>query len=383
MPEASLEVTQAAVEAFAESYLQTLGATIGKQDDIWDVSLPDDHPLSVEAASITIGAGPRLEDDDADVLLTPESGFFHELLETAPTAAPIGSAVFTTDTAPVTSPSWLDSNRYETTFYPLYDREAVCLWLRASVETVSEYETEYLHAIGVDGQTGEVMPGLATGLLNNVDRVIVDDDVDDEAPDPSAFQSEIESAREAAESELQPKLEELQDKASTAAAEELDRYQQLRKQELQEIDERLSTIESQLADVSDTIEAASDRQERVEALTRREELTEEQAELEANRGEIRAEIDAGFPEKRAEIRDRHAVRVSIEPVALTEITYERGDLEVQDTRSDSSPVTLPAAPGIGLLESAVCESCGTDLSEANPGSPQDGALIGACCLAEE
>jgi len=379
MPEASLEVTQAAVEAFATSSLQTLGATIEKHDDIWEVSLPDGHPLSVDAESITVGAGPRLDDDAADVLLTPESAFFDELLETALTATPVGNAVFTTETVSVPSLAWLDSDRYETTFYPLYDRDAVCLWFRASVETVSEYETEYLHAIGVDGQTGEIMPALARGLLSNLDRVVVDD-VDGASPEPEPFQSEIETARDEVEAELHPKLEELRDKASAAAAEELDRYQQLRKQERQEIDERLDTIESQLADVSDTIESATDRKERVEALTRREELTEEQSELEAERADIRAEIDAGFPEKRAEIRDRHAVRVSIEPVAVTTITYERGDLEIHAMGRDSEPVTLPAAPGIGLLEPSVCADCGADLSEANPGQVRDGELVGDCCL---
>jgi len=385
MPEASVAVTQAAVESFAESYLRTLGASIDKAGDVWDVSLPTDHPLSVEGTSITIGAGPRLEDDAADVLLTPESGFFDELLEMALTAAPLGRAVFTTETVSDPETSWLDTDagRYDTTFYPLYDREAVCLWFRASVETVSEYETEYLYAIGVDSQTGEVMPTLGTGLVTNLESVVSDAEDDADAPTPTEFQPAISTAREAVEAELRPELKTLQDKASTAAAEELDRYQQLRKQELQEIDERLSNIESQLEDISDTIEAAADRQARVEALTRREELTDEQSELEANREEIRGEIEKGFPAKRSEIRDRHAVRVSIEPVALTDVTYERGDLEIRDTTTDTAVVTLPAAPGIGLLEPAECETCGTELSESNSARPRDGALVGACCRRSE
>lgn len=383
MPDASLDVTQAAVEAFAESYLQTLGATIDKQDAIWHVDLPADHPLTIDEQSITVGAGPRLEDDAADVLLTPESGFFHELLETALTAEPIGSAVFTTDTASVPSPAWLqtDKGSYDTTFYPLYDRKAVCIWFRASVETVSEYETEYLHAIGIDTQTGDVTPALAAGLLTHLDTVVTDNE--GTTPDSTEFQNHIPTARSGVEDELNPKLKDLQDKAAAAAADELDRYQQLRKQELQEIEDRLSNIESQLADISDTIEEASNRQARVEALTRREELTDEQTELQADRDEIRAEIDAGFPDKRAEIRDRHAVRVSIEPVALTEITFERGDLEVRDTVAETVEVTLPAAPGIGLLETPVCSRCEMELSEDNPGQPRDGDLVGACCIGDD
>ena len=379
MPDASQDVTQAAVEAFAESYLQTLGASINKQDAIWNVELPADHPLTVDEQSITVGAGPRLEDDAADDLHTRESGYFHKLLETALSAEPVGRAVFTTDTASVPSPVWLHTKgNYDTTFYPLYDRKAVCIWLRVSVETVSEYETEYLHAIGIDTQTDDFTPTLAAGLLTHLDTVVTDNE--DTAPNSTEYQNNISTARNEVEDEINPKLEELQDKAATAAVGELDRYQQLRKQELQEIEERLSNIESQLADVSDTIEEASDRQARVEALTRREELTDEQTALQADRDEIREEIDAGFPDKRAEIRDRHAVRASIEPAAVTEIMYERGDLEVRDTTAGTVELTLPAAPGIGLLEPPICSRCGTEISEDNTGLPRDGDLVGVCCI---
>ena len=60
----------------------------------------------------------------------------------------------------------------------------------------------------------------------------------------------------------------------------------------------------------------------MDTLKEQRELTDERAEHDA----IRDALNTGFLEKLAEVQDRHSVRVSIMPVALTDVTHGRGGL---------------------------------------------------------
>ena len=383
MPDAARSVTQAVVESFARSYLESLGASIDADGDRWYVKLPEDHLLSVKETTLTIGIGNQLGEDESDARLTPESRLFHELVDNATTAQPVGSATFTRETAPIDPPAWLvpDPDTTEYTFYPLYDRDALCFLFRVSIETVSEYQTELLRAVAIDMQTGDPTPEIATGLLDYLDTVVDTDEHERSELGKNQVEQALDTAREVVETEVRPVLKELREKASDAAAKEITQYQQLQQQELRDIRDRLDQIEKELSEVSQEIEAASTQQERVEALSRRQELTDEQAELEDERDRIQTELDAGFPEKRSEILDRHALRVSITPVAITAVTYERGELELTvETGSVTASDTIAFAPGIGPLDAVSCDRCGDAISEANPLRKDGSQLIGSCCL---
>ena len=383
MPDAARSVTQAVVESFARSYLESLGTSIDADADRWYVKLPEDHPLSVEERTLTIGIGNQLGEDESDARLTPESRLFHELVDNAMTAQPVGSATFTRETVPIDPPTWLvpDSDTTEYTFYPLYDRDALCFLFRVSVETVSEYQTELLRAVAVDLQTGNPTPEIATGLLDHLDSVVDTCEPERSELDENQVEQALDTAREVVETEVRPQLEEFREKASDAAGEEITQYQQLQQQELQDIRDRLEQIEKELSETSQEIETASTQQERVEALSRRQELTDEQAELEDERDRIQTKLDNGFPEKRSEILDRHAIRGSITPVAITAVTYERGELELTLGRGPvTASKTIAFAPGIGPLGTVSCDRCGDAISKANPLRKDASQLVGSCCL---
>ncbi|MDS0300933.1 hypothetical protein NDI76_19485 [Halogeometricum sp. S1BR25-6] len=385
MPDAARSVTQAAVESFARSYLESFGASIDARTDRWHVKLPTDHPLSTDDRTFTIGLGNQLGENESDARLTPESKLFHELVDTAMAAQPLGSATLTRETAPVDLPTWLvsDPDTTEYTFYPLYDREALCFLFRVSVETVSEYQTEFLRAVAIDLQTGDPNPEIATGLLDHLETVV---DTDETGPRPPELNDEqveqaLDTAQQAVEAEVRPELEELQQKASEAAAEEIAQYQQLQQQELQNIHERLQQIDDELSKASHEIEAASSQGERVEALSRRQELTDEQVVLEDERDRIQTELNTGFPDKRSDILDRHAVRVSISPVAVTAVTYERGELELIDSAASGSiSKTIAFAPGIGPLERVSCDRCEQPITDTNPVHQIGNQFVGDCCV---
>jgi hypothetical protein len=94
--------------------------------------------------------------------------------------------------------------------------------------------------------------------------------------------------------------------------------------------------------------------------SKREELQNELAELTEARS-------AGFPQKRQEVSNRHSLEVVVEPLIMTELQYEQGELEVTvvDSTTQTS-VRVGYGNGIGVTESLACERCGSTLSGENP-----------------
>lgn len=73
----------------------------------------------------------------------------------------------------------------------------------------------------------------------------------------------------------------------------------------------------------------------------------------------------GFPEKQLEIRDRHGLEVHFEPVGVTAVEYETGDLTLSFSTS-SGELTLGYGSGAGVMEALVCESCDRALTSDAP-----------------
>lgn len=382
MPEAALEITQDRVESFVETYLEAIGATLEKHDTDWVVDLPTTDGTPFAEQTLTLELGTQLSSDkaDGDYRLSPQSDLFHQLVTSAIGAHPAGSGVLNRTTVDATPPEWLipEDNSVTADYYPLYDRDASCIWFRASVETVSEYQTELLQTIAIDHQTHTAIPNLARALLDHTDSIVKRESSSTETL--TVDSGVLSAARDAVEEELQPNVERIQESASKSAANEISRYQELKEQERTEYQERLSRITEELSAISSEVETAPDQEHRVEALNKREELKQEQQELEAELESIRTEIRTGFVDYREEVMDRHAVRVSITPVAVTQITYERGELELQHETKDRNVLTVGYAPGVGLLDSVRCAQCGTPIAETNHVHRLlDDELVGDCC----
>jgi hypothetical protein len=137
-------------------------------------------------------------------------------------------------------------------------------------------------------------------------------------------------------------------------------------------------------ELSATIDAASERQERLKALRRRKQFRNELTDTREELDKVRNRLDQGLPEKRAAIRDRHALTVRITPVTATIINYERGDIDVSvQYDSYSTTITCDYAVGAGILNQPTCERCQTVLDSKNPIVVPDTMIIGQQCCGED
>jgi predicted RNase H-like nuclease (RuvC/YqgF family) len=149
------------------------------------------------------------------------------------------------------------------------------------------------------------------------------------------------------------------------------------------LSDEIDNLSDRIEEVNETIETASEQQERVEGLRKRKELQSELDDLRSEHDELSSQIEAGFPGKRREIRERHALTVRIRPVAATAISYERGDLELTlQSNSRALSRTYGYAVGVGVMEDADCEQCGEPLTAENPLTITGSRTIGASCCGE-
>ena len=83
--------------------------------------------------------------------------------------------------------------------------------------------------------------------------------------------------------------------------------------------------------------------------------------------ELRHQREQGYPEKQKGIRERHALEVLISPLTVTQVEYERGEIEVglEDGKVARS-LTLGYGNGVGITEELECEFCNQTLGEQNP-----------------
>jgi Skp family chaperone for outer membrane proteins len=386
MTDAALPVTERAVERFTDAYLTSLGADITKDGRRWSVTLPDsaDTELELDGGILEIVEDPSVVGEDV-LAIAPESPFVERLLNEAAKRTPIGSLTLTGDQTEVRLPPWITAGSVEAAhqaFTPYYDRRALCALFHVGIETVSEYQQEELYAVAIDLNDAEERPRLAETYLELTDsdrRELTEGDI----VTSEIITDAIETAQDTVEGKLTSTVREIREGATRAAEVELDEYRQFVRQRRDELTHEIDRLTTRIEDATETIDAASKRDARVEALRERKNLQAELDDLRAEQETLTSQLETGFPEKRREIRERHALTVRIRPVTATAVSYERGDLELtlQDG-SDTITRSFGYAVGTGVIEEETCERCGSQLTEKNPLSLKRNQITGAACCDE-
>lgn len=371
MSDASLSVTQARVERFAERYLEAVGCSVRERGDELVVTVPETATTDLfEAGTTTLVCAADPERIGGGLALHPESETFRALLREAAERAPIGRVELTDADAEIRVPEWLvesEATVVGTEFSPYYDRTAVVGLFRIGIETVSEYQTAVLRAGAVDADSLSELPALADRLLARATPDSTPVEAAGTTLDEDAIREAIDALGERLVERVRPTIAEIREGATRAAGAELDEYRQLQ-------DQRIDELEAEISSVSDAIERLSTAAEAVDSQAERLETLRERKELKAKRDELRDELaeltdarSAGFPEKRREVGDRHGLEVAVEPLTVTELRYVQGELEVSIADAGSrTTLRVGYGNGVGVTESLTCERCGSVLSAANP-----------------
>ena len=368
MTDAAIPVTQAAVETFTEQYLRTLGCNIDKQGNRWTINTPDEVESELLTEPLTLVCGDDVDDESAEPLY-PESTFFQTLLTEASEQTPTGKIALQTDKTDIQIPEWLHASDVEvssTDFTPYYDRTAIVVLFRVSIETVSEYQSEFLRAVAVDTRSEDPLQALEQTFLEitSTDTGALTSDQADIAP--SDIQPLLETAREQVVERAQDTIDEIHQEASRAADAEVEEFRQMQQQRIQELETQQSSLSEKIDDLSDQI-SSSDESERVDALKERKELKTEYEDVDAELSDLRQRRDQGFPDRQREIRARHALDVQVKPLTITEVEYERGEIELElATEEQEHTITVGYGSGVGVTETVRCESCGNPFSESLP-----------------
>ena len=370
MTDASISVTQSVAEQFTERYLRSIGCSIERSDDRWLVSVPDDIDTEITHGRHTLirGEGTPDDDDDRTKRLHPESAFFQQLLREAGERSPSGKLSIESE-SDVGIPGWIQNGGVEVQsaqFTPYYDRTAIVVLFRVGIETVSEYQQELLRAVAVDTRSEESLPKLAETFLDTTT-------VETETATSGAVQLTetdvrplLETARELLLESVEGQLDDIHREASRAADSEVEEYRQMQQQRIQELQEEHSNLSSKIHDLSERIDTG-DEDSRVQALRERKELKSEYEELDETLNELRERRDSGYPDRQREIRERHSLDVQVTPLTLTEVEYERGEIDFElIDGSIHQTVTLGYGSGIGVADTVRCSSCERELTERNP-----------------
>lgn len=371
MTDAAVPVTQSAVERFTEQYLTSVGYTIEKRGNEWDVTIPENADTDLSNNEFTILCGDHsAELDDAGEPLYPGSAFFQRILTEATDRIPTGKISVPSENTRVRLPSWLQQSSLdvtETTFMPYYDRTAAVFLFRVAIETVSEYQTESLRTIAVDVRSMDLLPELEETFLKLTSPEGEPIDSEPAEIEADRFDELVAHTREMVLERVFPEIDEVHQEASRAADAELEEYRQMRQQRIEELEEQLSTLSSRITKLSDSIQQDGNQAERVQSLKKRKELKNETEEIESKLTEIRRRREQGFPDKQLEIRERHALEVVVTPVTMTQVEYERGDVEFElSDGAATRTLTVGYGSGIGVTEDLDCDSCGRQFSEGNP-----------------
>lgn len=370
MTDAALSMTQSAVEQFARQYLTVAGCTVEVHENHWMVTAPEHAQTDVVDGTISLFCGePTASVDEYDHRLHPESQFIQQLITEASTKTPAGKITLPSADTQVKIPPWIEQGDVDVvsaTFTPYYDRTAIVVLYQVSIETVSEYQTALLRAVAVDARSQEPLPTLEETFLDTVSsRPSVE-----HSPinlDRSEAVTVIEQTREIVVDRVQSQVDEIHQKASRAAEAEIEEYRQLQQQRIRELKETLAEMATQIEDLSTLIQESNTREERLEALEKRKELKSDHAEIESELATLRHRRDQGFPEKQQEIRGRHALEVVLTPLTMTEVEYERGDLELKlDGKQATHSIAVGYGSGVGVTETKSCDFCEELLTGDNP-----------------
>ncbi len=370
MTDAALSITQSAVEQFTEQYLIFVGCNVEKHGKRWIVTASGESETEIVDGDISLFCGKHPSESGANEHeLHSESAFFQELVAEASEQSPIGKIVLTSQSTQMEMPPWIQESDVDVTaatFTPYYDRTAVVLLYRISIETVSEYQTEFLRAIAVDTRSMDPLSMLEDTYLQTVSsqELIESSPVSFERSEALQF---IEQTREIVLDRIQSKIDERHQEASRAADTEVEEYRQLQQQRIEELEEKTTQLSVQVAELSKSIQRSNTQSERMQALEKRKEAKSKYEDIESELDNLRHQRDQGFPEKQREIRGRHALEIVVTPLTVTQVEYERGELELElEKQGMSQSLTVGYGDGVGVTEEVRCDSCGQPLTEENP-----------------
>jgi hypothetical protein len=383
MTDAALAVTQSAVEEFTECYLESLGGTIERQGDKWEVIVPDDDNTELPAGTMTLLTSDDINEESTGEPLHPRSEFFQRILKEASERRPAGNLTIETDQVEVEIPQWLEESNVEVRearFTPYYDRTAIVVLFRVGIETVSEYQQEFLRAIAIDSRSEQSLPELEETFLR---MTSIATDTTSTTTQPSLSEAGARLLLDAAQNQLmekaQTEIDEVHREASRAADAEVEEYRQLQQQRIQELEEECSKLSSKIDELSEAINS-SDQDDRVEALKIRKEMKTEYAEIDSELSDLQERRDQGFPQKQKEIRQRHALDVRVTPLTVTQVEYERGEVDIELAEQGvTQTVTIGYGSGIGTTESVQCSSCDRVFTAENPLQTIKGSLRCRAC----
>jgi hypothetical protein len=378
MTDAALAVTQSVVERFTEQYLRSLDGTIEKHGDTWDVTIPNRADTELPTGQLTLRCDTDATDSDNSVeLLHPESQFFQQILTEVSERAPTGKVEINAEETEIILPDWLQNSNVTVSniqFTPYYDRTAIVVLFRVSIETVSEYQQEFLRAIAIDARSEESLPELEQTFLKRTspEGEVTEGDRTDLSREEVA--NLINITRDPLLERVQPQIDEIHQEASRAADAEIEEYRQMQQQRIQELNEELSNLSSRIEDLNETIDNRTQK-ERVEALKERKQLKSEYNELEGEISDLRNRREQGFPDRQRDIRDRHALEVVVSPLTVTQVEYEQGEVRIELGEGGAvQTVTVGYGSGVGVTEDIHCMSCNRVLSTQNSPKIVDGEI---------
>lgn len=391
MTDVTHAVTQSALEAFTREYLTDLGAAVRENGNRWEVRLPTHVDVDFSDRhefEIALDGERRAEEEDAVRVLAPESKFTQQLLDEAASMAAVGHRSLTDSTTDgdYRYPPWIvesDVELKDATFSPYYDRTAVCVFVRIDVETVSEYQTQFLEAVTIDIGSKNQLPGVTEMLVEECftptsgwrDDVPAGSDGSDVTIAPDTLTDAIAAGQNAAVEGVQEETDEIRRSASRAADSEFEEYRQLQEQRITDRRNEIDSLSNRLQNSSTNVDSAESQHQRVAALEKRQERKAEKEDLEAELEDLLQEKEGGYAGKQREIYRRHAIEVTTKPTVFTLVTYERGEIEFAVSDGDRTDgVRAPYAIGAGATNAVHCERCDSQLSAANPASMVAGRL---------
>ncbi|WP_435185133.1 hypothetical protein [Halobellus sp. EA9] len=380
MTDATLPVTQSRLTVFAREYLKTIGASVHEDGSRWQVNLPDHVDVAFGDGNefeVVLETGSSSHGGQDEFVLAPESEFAQQLLDEAISISPVGRLSVTDELSgdEYQYPDWVvesDLQVVDASFMPYYDREAVFAVVQIGVETVSEYQTQFLEAVAIDASSQEELTGMAETVLQSFydpkDEPGGSDweDNSTESVGTEVFEAAVSECQQTALDNVREAIADIRESASRAADAEFDEYRQLQNQQLSDLRDEIESVTNRLQNVADDVDTATSHEDRVDALQKREELQAKQEELEQKRAAILESRQQGFEDKRREIYQRHQLEIRTKPVATTLVSYERGEIELQLADSErNETMRAPYAAGVGYTDTVTCPNCHATLSSDN------------------
>ena len=369
MTDAAVPVTQSAVEDFTARYLRSIGSQIEIQGDKWEVQIPEGTETNLPKGHFALVCDTTEESDEGLKRLHPESPFFQEVLEDAADGAPLGGVSIDASHTEIIIPDWLqeaDISVTDAEFVPYYDRQALAVLFQVSIETVSEYQREFLRGIAIDTRSEEILPNLDQTFLDLTEPGRDTVSLNEMMTETERIKELVDVSRKPLVEDIQPTIDETHQEASRAADAELEEYRQLQQQREEELAEKLARLRSRIEELNATIDD-SEQEDRVEVLRERRDRKSKQEDIESELTELRQQREQGYPEQQREIRNRHALEVVVTPVTVTEIEYERGDAEFELTNDEvKQTITVGYGSGVGVTEEISCDKCGQPLTGNRP-----------------